>query len=162
MLKHIDDFRDPAAAAALVARIREDAGRRPVRIMEVCGTHTVAIARGGIRPLIEGAVAMVSGPGCPVCVTPDGYIDAAIALGGRPGFTLASFGDMPASPGSRPRWSGEGKGRRPGRYCRWTRSRSPPPPRSGVVFPAWVQTTRHRGRRPDGRLWRRTSVPSSL
>lgn len=99
MLTHIDDFRDPAAAAALVARIREDAGRRPVRIMEVCGTHTVAIARGGIRPLIEGAVAMVSGPGCPVCVTPDGYIDAAIALGGRPGFTLASFGDMLRVPG---------------------------------------------------------------
>jgi hydrogenase expression/formation protein HypD len=99
MLRHIDEFRDPAAAAALVARIREDARGAPVRIMEVCGTHTVAIARGGIRPLIEGAVTMVSGPGCPVCVTPDGYIDAAIELGGRPGFTLASFGDMLRVPG---------------------------------------------------------------
>jgi len=67
--------------------------------MEVCGTHTVAIARTGIRPLLSGAVAMVSGPGCPVCVTPDGYIDAAIALGREKGALLASFGDMLRVPG---------------------------------------------------------------
>ena len=99
-LKYIDEFRDPAAAKALVARIREDAGGRPVRIMEVCGTHTVAIARCGIRPLLSGAVTMVSGPGCPVCVTPDGYIDAAIALGKERGALLASFGDMLRVPGT--------------------------------------------------------------
>jgi hydrogenase expression/formation protein HypD len=83
-IRYIDDFRDPATARALVERIRRDAGDAPVRLMEVCGTHTVAIARGGIRPLLSGAVTMLSGPGCPVCVTPDGYIDAAIALGNRP------------------------------------------------------------------------------
>jgi hydrogenase expression/formation protein HypD len=99
-LTYIDEFRDPAAAKALVARIREDAGDRPARIMEVCGTHTVAIARCGIRPLLSGAVTMVSGPGCPVCVTPDGYIDAAIALGKERGALLASFGDMLRVPGT--------------------------------------------------------------
>ncbi len=99
-MKYIDDFRDPAAARALVERIRRDAvGPSPMRLMEVCGTHTVSIARSGIRPLLAGAVAMVSGPGCPVCVTPDGYVDAAIALGSKDGVTLASFGDMLRVPG---------------------------------------------------------------
>jgi len=82
-----------------VERIRNDAGDAPVRLMEVCGTHTVAIARIGIRPLLSGAVTMVSGPGCPVCVTPDGYIDAAIALGRGKEAMLASFGDMLRVPG---------------------------------------------------------------
>ncbi|HEX2710062.1 MAG TPA: hypothetical protein VHM68_04355, partial [Candidatus Deferrimicrobium sp.] len=99
-IKYIDDFRDPATAKALVERIRRDAGDAPVRLMEVCGTPTVAIARGGIRPLLSGAVAMLSGPGCPVCVTPDGYIDAAIALGRGQGALLASFGDMLRVPGT--------------------------------------------------------------
>src|SRR5512134_29153 len=99
-LPYIDGFRDPAAARALVRRIRGDAGDRPARIMEVCGTHTVAIARGGLRALLSGAVTMVSGPGCPVCVTPDGYIDAAIALGKERGALLASFGDMLRVPGT--------------------------------------------------------------
>ncbi|HAM32350.1 MAG TPA: hydrogenase formation protein HypD [Deltaproteobacteria bacterium] len=98
-LKYIDDFRDPATAKALVERIRGDAGNAPVRLMEVCGTHTVAIARSGIRPLLSGAVTMLSGPGCPVCVTPDGYIDAAISLGRDRRVLLASFGDMLRVPG---------------------------------------------------------------
>ena len=98
-LRYIDEFRDPTAARALVGRIRNDAGGRPARLMEVCGTHTVAIARHGIRPLLSGAVTMVSGPGCPVCVTPDGYIDAAIALGVEKGALVASFGDMLRVPG---------------------------------------------------------------
>ncbi len=80
-------------------RIRKDAGDGPARIMEVCGTHTVAIARSGLRPLLAGPVTMISGPGCPVCVTPDGYIDAAIAIGAQKGALLASFGDMLRVPG---------------------------------------------------------------
>ncbi len=98
-MRFIDDFRDPAAARALVGRILKDAGDAPMRLMEVCGTHTVAIGRAGIRNLLSGAVTLVSGPGCPVCVTPDGYIDAAIALGRMPGVRLASFGDMLRVPG---------------------------------------------------------------
>jgi hydrogenase expression/formation protein HypD len=100
-MKYIDEFRDPAAARALVEKIRRDAGDSPMRLMEVCGTHTASISRSGLRSLLAGSVALVSGPGCPVCVTPDGYVDAAIALGHKPGITLASFGDMLRVPGKR-------------------------------------------------------------
>ncbi len=99
-LKYIDDFRDPALARAAVARIEAAWDGPPVRVMEVCGTHTMAIARSGIRSLVSTRVALISGPGCPVCVTPDGYIDAAIALGLRDGVVLATFGDMVKVPGT--------------------------------------------------------------
>jgi hydrogenase expression/formation protein HypD len=99
-LKYIDEFRDPALARGVVGKIRESWGDRPpMRLMEVCGTHTVSIARAGIRSLLSGIVTMISGPGCPVCVTPDGYIDAAIGLGKRPGTIVATFGDMLRVPG---------------------------------------------------------------
>ena len=99
-LKYIDDFRDPALARAAVARVGAAWDGPPVRVMEVCGTHTMAIARSGIRSLVSPRVALISGPGCPVCVTPDGYIDAAIALGRRDGVVLATFGDMVKVPGT--------------------------------------------------------------
>ncbi len=97
----LDPFRDPAAAAALIARIGEAWDGPPVRIMEVCGTHTMAIARHGLREPLRSAARLISGPGCPVCVTPDGYIDAAVALGEMPGVTVATFGDMVRVPGTR-------------------------------------------------------------
>ena len=67
----------------LVADLLERAGHleRPVRFMEVCGTHTMVAFRSGIRRLLPGQVSLISGPGCPVCVTPAGYIDAAIQIG---------------------------------------------------------------------------------
>ncbi len=99
-LKYIDEFRDPALARAVVARIEAAWDGPPVRVMEVCGTHTMAIARSGIRSLVSTRVALISGPGCPVCVTPDGYIDAAIALGRRDEVVLATFGDMVKVPGT--------------------------------------------------------------
>jgi len=68
--------------------------------MEVCGTHTVAIRRFGIQQLLPTGVKLVSGPGCPVCVTPDSYIDEAVALA-RQGMVITSFGDMLRVPGSR-------------------------------------------------------------
>ncbi|WP_425058435.1 Hydrogenase maturation factor HypD [Sporomusa carbonis] len=73
---------------------------RPVRIMEVCGTHTVAIFRAGIRQLLPPEVELVSGPGCPVCVTPNEYIDTAIACSRCPDTVIATFGDMLRVPGS--------------------------------------------------------------
>ena len=101
-LKYIDEFRDPRLAEGVVAKIRATwEGRPPMRMMEVCGTHTVAIARAGIRTLLEGVVTLISGPGCPVCVTPGEYIDAAIGLGKRPDTILATFGDMLRVPGKR-------------------------------------------------------------
>ncbi|MBP2635961.1 MAG: hypD [Firmicutes bacterium] len=73
---------------------------RPVRIMEVCGTHTVAIFRNGIRQLLPPAVELVSGPGCPVCVTPNEYLDKAIAYSRQPNVIITTFGDMLKVPGS--------------------------------------------------------------
>ena len=71
------------------------------RIMEVCGTHTMAIAEAGIRSLLPGQVRLLSGPGCPVCVTPPEDIDAVLDLSGRKDLILASYGDMLRVPGSR-------------------------------------------------------------
>ena len=75
-------------------------GKRKLRFMEVCGTHTVAIFRAGIRQLLPENIELVSGPGCPVCVTNDDYIDKAIAYSKQKNFIVATFGDMLKVPGS--------------------------------------------------------------
>ena len=72
---------------------------REVRIMEVCGTHTVAIFRSGLRSILPGQVRLLSGPGCPVCVTDQGYIDAALELADRRDCLVATYGDMIRVPG---------------------------------------------------------------
>lgn len=72
---------------------------RPVKIMEVCGTHTVELRKQGVLSLLPPGVTLVSGPGCPVCVTPTGYIDNAIALVKSGQALVASFGDMLRVPG---------------------------------------------------------------
>jgi len=72
---------------------------RPVRIMEVCGTHTVAIFRSGLRSLLPRQVKLLSGPGCPVCVTDQGYIDLALDLADRSDCLIATYGDMIRVPG---------------------------------------------------------------
>jgi len=96
------DLRDEKAIAGL---LRDIAGLSrslpsPVRIMEVCGTHTMTLYRHGLTPLLAGAgVEMISGPGCPVCITPNGLHEAALSLlTGRRGLTLATFGDMTRVP----------------------------------------------------------------
>ena len=71
-----------------------------IRIMEVCGTHTHAICRLGIRGLLPENVSLISGPGCPVCVTPAGYIDQAVELALSRGVTVCTFGDLMRVPGS--------------------------------------------------------------
>ena len=73
---------------------------RPVRFMEVCGTHTVAIFRAGIRQLLPEKVELVSGPGCPVCVTPNDYMDTAIAYARQKDVIITTFGDMLKVPGT--------------------------------------------------------------
>jgi len=72
----------------------------PAALMEVCGTHTVAIARYGLREALPEGVRLISGPGCPVCVTPQDQIDLFIALGSVENVTLATFGDMVRVPGT--------------------------------------------------------------
>lgn len=74
---------------------------RPLKLMEVCGTHTVAIFRHGIRDVIPGNINLISGPGCPVCVTSIRDVDSAIAISRIRGVTLATFGDMMRVPGGK-------------------------------------------------------------
>lgn len=104
-MKYLDEFRDPGAAKALLERIRLTAEKIPgqVRIMEICGSHTVAVFRTGIKSLLPPNVALISGPGCPVCVTAMPDMDRMIALPGRAGKNpiIATFGDMLRVPGSR-------------------------------------------------------------
>ncbi|HEX9093732.1 MAG TPA: hydrogenase formation protein HypD [Coriobacteriia bacterium] len=92
-------YRDPELARRLVASIGE-AATRPMKLMEVCGTHTVAIARFGLRDLMPPNVTLLSGPGCPVCVTANRDIDLAIEIGRQPGVAVTTFGDMMKVPGS--------------------------------------------------------------
>ena len=91
-----------AVTAEAVADMRRLLARRtrPVRIMEVCGTHTVAIFRAGLRQVLPAEIELVSGPGCPVCVTADDYIDAAIAYAEMDDVIITTFGDMLKVPGS--------------------------------------------------------------
>ena len=73
---------------------------RPLRIMEVCGTHTHEIFRLGIRKLLPENIQLISGPGCPVCVTPAGFIDEAVFLAMERGVTVCTFGDLVRVPGT--------------------------------------------------------------
>jgi len=73
---------------------------RDVNLMEVCGTHTMTAFRSGLRQLLPRTVHLISGPGCPVCVTDTNYLDAAIALSRRPDVIVATFGDLMRVPGS--------------------------------------------------------------
>lgn len=72
---------------------------RPVKIMEVCGTHTQSIAKYGIKSILPENIRLVSGPGCPVCVTPQGTVDSAVRLALK-GMPIATYGDMLKVPGT--------------------------------------------------------------
>lgn len=92
----------PDRAEAARRRMVQDceALGRPVRVMEVCGTHTVAIFRSGIRASLPKGLTLLSGPGCPVCVTEQGYIDTVLELAQRDDVILATYGDMIRVPGT--------------------------------------------------------------
>ena len=90
------------AIATALATIRPVvAARGSLRIMEVCGTHTVSLFRTGVRSLLPQGLKLLSGPGCPVCVTAQGYIDAACDLARRPEVTIATYGDLVRVPGGK-------------------------------------------------------------
>jgi hydrogenase expression/formation protein HypD len=75
-------------------------GRQTVQLMEVCGTHTVAVARGGLHGLLPKGLRLVSGPGCPVCVTDQSYMDQAVHLARHQrDVIIATYGDMLRVPG---------------------------------------------------------------
>src|SRR3972149_7982737 len=72
---------------------------RQINVMEVCGTHTVAIFRSGIKSVLPERLKLLSGPGCPVCVTDQSYIDTVLQLADRDDCMIATYGDMIRVPG---------------------------------------------------------------
>lgn len=98
-LKYIEEYRDGDLARVLVKKIGS-AGTRNLRLMEVCGTHTMSIFRHGIRSVLPPGITLLSGPGCPVCVTAQKDIDAFVAFARIPGVIVTTFGDLIKVPGS--------------------------------------------------------------
>jgi hydrogenase expression/formation protein HypD len=98
-MKFIDEYRDGEKARPIIEEIHRLADQ-PIRLMEVCGTHTVSIARYGLRKILPPTIELISGPGCPVCVTSNGDLDRTISLARLPGVAVATFGDMVRVPGS--------------------------------------------------------------
>ena len=98
-MKFIDEYRDAGIGKRLIERIHRRS-KRPIRLMEFCGGHTVAIMKHGIRQLLPLTIEMLSGPGCPVCVTANADLDKAIALARLPDMIITTFGDMLKVPGS--------------------------------------------------------------
>lgn len=98
-MESLKELRNPELVRRMAEAVRRTKAP-PATLMEVCGTHTVAIARHGLREVLPDGVRLISGPGCPVCVTPQEQIDRFVALGRLDRVTLATFGDMMRVPGS--------------------------------------------------------------
>ena len=98
-MRFITEFRRSDLAEGLIAQINQRS-RTPARLMEFCGGHTVTIFKYGIRQILPDNIEMVSGPGCPICVTANADLDKAIALAKMPQVIIATFGDMLKVPGS--------------------------------------------------------------
>lgn len=98
-LKYIEEFRDAELAKGLIRQIH-GISKKPVRLMEVCGTHTMSIFRHGIRSVLPETVTLLSGPGCPVCVTAQKDIDAYVCFSRMEDVIVTTFGDLIKVPGS--------------------------------------------------------------
>jgi hydrogenase expression/formation protein HypD len=101
-MKHHNEYHDPELARLQLQAIRQTVAnfKGTMTFMEVCGTHTMAIYQHGVRSLLPGQIRLISGPGCPVCVTPVGFVDQAVAFARRSDTIIATFGDMVRVPGS--------------------------------------------------------------
>jgi len=100
-MKFVDEFREPEVISRTAAQIRRLAEpNRHYRIMEVCGGHTHAIYRFGLKDLLPSNIELIHGPGCPVCVLPMGRIDDGLAIAQDPQVIFAAFGDMMRVPGT--------------------------------------------------------------
>ncbi len=97
----ITSFRNTAYSHAVLKKILGFSFPKKLRIMEVCGGHTISLLKNGINQLVSPVVQFISGPGCPVCVTPSSYINNAIELSQKEGVIIASYGDMLKLPGSK-------------------------------------------------------------
>jgi len=98
-MKFIEEYRDSKLSRKIIDKINK-VSQKEIRIMEVCGTHTVSIFRNGIRSVLPKTVSLISGPGCPVCVTSQSEVDAFIALAGEDDVIVATFGDLIRVPGT--------------------------------------------------------------
>src|SRR5580700_4504395 len=100
-MRYVDEFRDPELITKASDEIhRLAASEKHYRIMEVCGGHTHAIYRFGLKDILPSNVELIHGPGCPVCVLPMGRIDDGLSMAGRDDVILAAFGDMMRVPGT--------------------------------------------------------------
>ncbi len=97
-IKHVEEYRDSALSKGLIEKIKR-ASTKEIRLMEVCGTHTVSIFRSGVRSVLPETISLLSGPGCPVCVTAQHEIDAFIELARMDDVIIATFGDLIRVPG---------------------------------------------------------------
>ena len=94
-------FKNPGDVPFLLKKITDYSKQTgPIRLMEVCGTHTMSIARSGIKSVLPENVQLLSGPGCPVCVTPANIIDMILSLSEREDILITSYGDLLRVPGS--------------------------------------------------------------
>lgn len=100
-MKYVDEFRNQRLCLKLAEKISELDLDRPLNIMEVCGTHTHNFFRFGLDKITSKNLRLISGPGCPVCVSSQQYIDQAIAYAGEKNIIVATFGDMLRVPGTR-------------------------------------------------------------
>ncbi len=100
MVKYIDEFRNPNIAKSLSQKIHEIMPDSKINLMEICGGHTITIFKYGIKKLLPQNLNLISGPGCPVCVTDNSFIDSAIELSHLQNVIICSFGDMLRVPGS--------------------------------------------------------------
>lgn len=98
-IKHMEEYRDPEISEKIADNIKK-ISKKSIRIMEVCGTHTVSIFRSGIRSLLPDTITLLSGPGCPVCVTAQKEIDALIEIAKHDNVIMTTFGDLMRVPGS--------------------------------------------------------------
>ncbi|MDO8535998.1 MAG: hydrogenase formation protein HypD [Candidatus Omnitrophota bacterium] len=100
-MKYVDEFR----SRRLIDKVADEIchaidAERDYNIMEVCGTHTMSIFRFGLKEILPANIRLISGPGCPVCVTPNDFLDKAISIANRDDVIIATFGDMLKVPGS--------------------------------------------------------------
>jgi len=98
-MKYVDEYRDRDMVKALANEIKK-ASTKPVKLMEVCGGHTMSVQKFGIPYLLPETVELISGPGCPVCVTSNSFIDKAVAYSKREDVIITTYGDLIRVPGS--------------------------------------------------------------